>query len=51
VANHATGNWRELCKAVTHEDDPKKMLDLIRELNRALSLERLRLTPAQSSHS
>ena len=29
-------NWQDLCKAAANELDPKKLMDLITELNRAL---------------
>jgi hypothetical protein len=41
---NATGeSWKTLCEQATTEQDPKKLLELIREINRLLEEERFRL--------
>jgi hypothetical protein len=35
--------WRELCKQASAEQDPKKMLELIKEINRLLDEKQARL--------
>lgn len=35
--------WRELCKQASVEKDPKKMLELIKEINRLLDEKQARL--------
>ena len=35
--------WRELCKQASVETDPKKMLELIREINQLLEEKQARL--------
>ncbi len=47
MAVNGTQDWRDLCKAASHEQDPKKLLDLIRQINLALSQERARLAQSQ----
>ena len=39
--------WRELCKAASQEQDPEKLLDLIRQINHALSQQRVRVGDRQ----
>jgi hypothetical protein len=51
MAVNGTSDWRELCKAASHEQDPRKLLDLIRQINRALSQERARLSESQLHHA
>lgn len=29
-------SWRDLCQEVSHEQDPRKLLELLREINHAL---------------
>ena len=35
--------WRELCEQAAAEQDPKKMLELIKEINRLLEAKQVRL--------
>jgi len=35
-------DWRELCKAASEEQDPRKLLELLREINDALAAQRQR---------
>jgi hypothetical protein len=35
--------WRELCEQAAAEQDPKKMLELIKEINRLLEAQQVRL--------
>jgi hypothetical protein len=42
-----TGDWRELCKKVAREYDPEKLLDLMSQINRALSHQREKLMEAR----
>jgi hypothetical protein len=35
-------SWRELCLAASHEQDPGKLLQLLRAINQALAEQRLR---------
>ena len=48
-----TGNqardWRELCKKVAREYDPEKLLDLMRQINCALSQQRAKSMEPQSN--
>ena len=44
-----TGDWRELCKKVAREYDPEKLLDLMRQINRALSQQRAKLMESPSN--
>jgi hypothetical protein len=39
--------WRELCKQASAEQDPKKMLELIKEINRLLDEKQARLERGQ----
>ncbi len=42
-------NWQDLCKAAANELDPKKLMDLIVELNKALAeRDSRRPTPADA---
>ena len=43
MMGNQTGDWRELCKEVAREYDPEKLLDLMRQINRALSQQRAKL--------
>jgi hypothetical protein len=36
VDQHQTKDWRELCKAAANEPDPKKLMDLVAEITKAL---------------
>ncbi len=47
MTGNPTTDWRELCKAASHEQDPIKLLDLIRQINLALSQQRTRLQESQ----
>lgn len=38
--------WRELCEQAAGEQDPKKLLDLIKEINRLLTEKQKHLTDA-----
>ena len=40
MRGNQAGDWRELCKEVAREYDPEKLLDLMRQINRALSQQR-----------
>jgi hypothetical protein len=51
MAAQGMGDWRELCKAASQEHDPEKLLDLIREINRALSQQARRSPDSQPSHA
>jgi hypothetical protein len=44
-----TGDWRELRKKVAREYDPEKLLDLMRQINRALSHQREKLMDSHSN--
>ena len=47
-----TGNeWRELCERVAVERDPKKLLELVREINRMLEEKEQRLAQALKPES
>ena len=35
-------NWHELCKEASEERDPRKLLELLREINQALAEQRTR---------
>ncbi len=39
---NATVRWRELCRVASQEQDPQKLLDLLREINHALAEQRVR---------
>ena len=43
--------WRELCKQASVEKDPKKMLELIKEINRLLDEKQARLESEASPDS
>ena len=43
--------WRELCKQASVEKDPKKMLELIKEINRLLDEKQARLENQASPDS
>jgi hypothetical protein len=51
MTGSGTGDWRELCKAASQECDPEKLLDLIRQINRALLQQRTRPQEPQSNHA
>jgi hypothetical protein len=36
--------WRELCEQASVEQDPKKLLELVTEINRLLDEKKIRLT-------
>jgi hypothetical protein len=36
MATEGARSWRELCQAASHEQDPRKLLELLREINHAL---------------
>jgi hypothetical protein len=38
--------WRELCEQASVEQDPKKLLELVTEINRLLDEKKIRLTQA-----
>jgi len=40
--HHEDMDWRELCKAASEEQDPRRLLELLRELNDALAAQRQR---------
>ena len=48
MMGNQTGDWRELCKEVAREYDPEKLLDLMRQINRALSQQRAKLMESPS---
>lgn len=48
MARNATGRWRELCRAASQEQDPQKLLQLLREINRALADQRVRTAEHQA---
>jgi hypothetical protein len=47
MAGNGTVDWRALCKVASQEQDPKKLVDLLRQINRALSEQRIRLGDSQ----
>jgi hypothetical protein len=47
MTGNQAGDWRELCKQVSRECDPEKVLDLMHQLNRALSQQRAKLMDSQ----
>lgn len=49
MTGNQAGDWRALCKEASREYDPEKLLELIREINRALSQQRTRLSESQSN--
>jgi len=49
MMGNQAGDWRELCKEVAREYDPEKLLDLMRQINRALSQQRAKLMESPSS--
>jgi len=54
TAARCTRDWRELCKAASQEHDQQRLLELVSELNDALSQPGLpkpvELPPDQSTH-
>jgi hypothetical protein len=40
--------WKELCELASKEQDPKKLVELIKEINRLLEAKRHRLEDATS---
>ena len=49
-----TGNkneWRKLCEQAAVEQDPQKLLELAREINRMLEEKEQRLTQAQKTQT
>jgi hypothetical protein len=51
MSRYESADWRELCREASQECDPKKLLELMREINRALSLQRGRSAESQPSHA
>lgn len=51
MSGYESADWRELCKETLQERDPEKLLELIRQINRALSRQRDRLAESQPSHA
>jgi len=51
MTGNDTGDWHQLCKAASQECDPKKLLDLIRQINQALSQQRTRAPESQANHT
>ena len=49
MRGNQAGDWRELCKEVAREYDPEKLLDLMRQINRALSQQRAKLMESPSN--
>jgi hypothetical protein len=49
MTGNQAGDWRELCKEVSREYDPEKLLDLMRQINRALSQQRAKLMESHSN--
>jgi len=49
MTGNQAGEWRELCKEVSREYDPEKLLELMRQINRALSQQRAKLMESQSN--
>ena len=49
MTGNQSGDWRELCKEVSREYDPEKLLELMRRINRALSQQRTKLVEPQSN--
>lgn len=51
MIGNGNGDWRELCKAASNEQDPEKLLDLIRQINQALGRrEASREAPRRTMH-
>jgi len=46
---HSTRPWKDIAKEVTHEQDPKKMSELIGELNQALDEQNIDGSPKRRS--
>lgn len=42
-----TTDWRELAEMIVHEDDPERVLQLVEELNRLLSLNNIKKSSDQ----
>lgn len=40
MATNVPVSWRELCQAASHEQDPRKLLKLLQEINHALAEQR-----------
>jgi hypothetical protein len=40
--------WLELCEQAADEQDPKKLMELVKEIDRLLALKELRVTGATS---
>ena len=49
MTGNQAGDWRQLCKEVSREYDPEKLLELMRQINRALSQQRAKLMESQSN--
>ncbi len=41
-------SWRDLCRAAAQEQDPRKLLELLRQINQALVEQRLATPESQS---
>ena len=50
MAEHEDTDWRELCKDASEEQNPRKLLALLRQINDALAAQRAR-TPEVDQHS
>ncbi len=42
-------DWRELCREASEEQDPRRLLDLLREINNALAAQRGRSVDPSSA--
>ena len=49
VESYQDEEWRELCKEASEEQDPRKLLGLLRKINDALSAQRERNPEAESA--
>jgi hypothetical protein len=43
--------WKQLCEQAANEQDPKKLIALVQEINRLLEAKRKRLSPDSPSNS
>ena len=48
MQNGAREDWMKLCEQASTEQDPKKLLILIKEINRVLEAKRVRLNKKQA---
>jgi hypothetical protein len=48
MQNEAREDWMKLCEQASTEQDPKKLLILIKEINRVLEAKRVRLNKKQA---